>query len=158
MFKTFLFSVSVLVSMSATFASDQEIFPYQFDQALVCKGKQQVRELGLPTANIYPPDLNLSSGSYAGFVSIEGESSLRKALFYVPSNTEAGLDSDRLNLLEVHIIDLDFETDLYDRKIEGTILIHISDPVPWTTVEDMKEKFRVEKIACLKALEAFSLD
>ena len=158
MFKRFLFLFFVFMGMSATFASDQKKILYQFDKTLVCKGKQQARKLGLPTANVYPPDLNLSSGSYAGFVSIEGESFHRKALFYIPSNSEAGPDSDRLNLLEAHIIDLDFETNLYGQKIEGTILFHISDPVPWTTTEDMKEKFRVEKIACLKALEDVSLD
>lgn len=121
---------------------------FHFQKAVVVEGdKIAGSQLGCPTANIYPNGLNLSSGVYVGRVQWDGQT--WGAMMYVPSEYQLANEPKCKGLFEVHLIDLPTEkSNLYGQVISGDVLSFIRHPVPWTTVEAMKEKLEADIYAC----------
>lgn len=92
---------------------------------LVTRGSELARMMGFPTANI-PLDSRAISGTYAGFVFVDGQE--------CPAAVYA--DSSR-KILEAHI--LDFDGDLYGKKIEIRLVKKITDPQKFEGENELRE-------------------
>ena len=84
----------------------------------VISGEQQARKLNVPTANIEPKDFHLKGGVYACIVKILESETEHHSMCYT--------DDRRSGLLEAHI--LDWDSDLYGKKIQITVLKKLRDP------------------------------
>lgn len=94
-------------------------------------------KFGVPTANLYFPEpITLSFGTYAGYAKW-GKKTLEAVIYYGAHEPKK---------IEVHC--LNFHGDLYGTRLTIDPQAKISDNVPWTTEQAMKEKVLndVEKV------------
>ena len=104
--------------------------PYDVD-GIVVHGAKRGRAIGVPTANIsFEGDFPLALGIYAVTLSVEGGPPLPAvaSLGTNPTFVERGG-----RVLEVHV--LDFEGDLYDRRVRTTFVAHLRDELKFDSVD-----------------------
>ena len=98
---------------------------------VVVHGAKRGRAIGVPTANISPTsDLPVAPGIYAVTLSVEGGSPL-PAVASLGTNPTF-VDGGRL-VLEVHV--LDWEGDLYDRRVRTTFVAWLRPEQKFTSIE-----------------------
>lgn len=113
----------------------------------VISGKQRGRELGFPTANVCVEEY-VDPGVWAGWVRIcigeyspitqEGKKEYRSAIYVQPEG----------RLLEAHI--LEFDGDLYGKRIEITLEKKIRDPQIFDSVELLKKQIAKDVVKVWK--------
>jgi len=104
--------------------------PWDVD-GVVVHGAERGRALGIPTANITPEvELVIAPGIYAVTLAIEGGTALPAvaSLGTNPTFVEDGELS-----LEVHV--LDWQGDIYDRRVRTTFVARLRDEVKFDSVE-----------------------
>ncbi|ATX70981.1 riboflavin kinase [Spiroplasma clarkii] len=100
--------------------------------ALVSHGKKLGRQLGFPTINLLTPQrLPLNDGVYACQVKITGVDSLLKGAGFYWKNE---LDQE---VFEINL--LDFDQEVYDRKVDVKVIAKIREPIKFTQLEDLKK-------------------
>ncbi|MEJ7600859.1 MAG: bifunctional riboflavin kinase/FAD synthetase [Kofleriaceae bacterium] len=98
---------------------------------VVVHGAKRGRAIGIPTANIAPDsDLPLAPGIYAVTLAVEGGPPLPAV---ASLGTNPTFVEDGRLVLEVHV--LDWDGDLYDRRVRTTFVARIRDELKYTTVE-----------------------
>jgi riboflavin kinase/FMN adenylyltransferase len=104
--------------------------PWDVD-GVVIHGAKRGRTIGVPTANIRPDsDLPVRAGIYAVTLSVEGAPP-KPAVASLGTNPTF-VDTDQL-VLEVHV--LDFDGDLYDRRVRVTFAAHLRDEAKFDSVD-----------------------
>lgn len=93
---------------------------------IVIGGKKLGRKLGFPTANIQLKEV-LKGGAYAGNVTLEGKE-YHSAIFIWADKP----------LLEAHL--LDFEGDIYGKKIEIEINSKIRESIKFGSEDEIKKQ------------------
>jgi riboflavin kinase/FMN adenylyltransferase len=112
----------------------------------IIKGKQLGRELGFPTANLNPSNINISNletGVYAGLIEIDGLSGEFKAAVSVGLNSTF----DQSNFtIEAYI--LDFDQDIYGKKVKLQLITKIREMLKFESVEELIKQIKldVEKV------------
>lgn len=106
-------------------------------KGVVEKGKAWGHKIGYPTANI-PCSSTVLSGTYAGQVTIAGDTIVRAAAIYV---------DPKRKLLESHI--LDFSGDLYGQTITVTLLKKVAEAKEFQD-ETMLKQFITDTVAKVK--------
>lgn len=100
---------------------------------IVVHGAKRGRALGFPTANIAPAsDLLLGPGIYAVTLSVEGGPPLPAVASLGRNPTfveQGGL------VLEVHV--LDWDGDLYDRRVRTTFVARLRDELTFASVDEL---------------------
>ena len=116
-------------------------------EGLVQRGDQRGRELGYPTANLVLGDyLRPKYGIYAVRVTLDDGSEIPGvASFGVRPTFEPAVE-----LLEAHL--LDFEGDLYGRKIEVALHGFIRDEKKFESLDTLVEHMRADEAAARKLL------
>jgi riboflavin kinase / FMN adenylyltransferase len=107
---------------------------------IVIKGKQKGKELGFPTLNLaLEGGLGVKSGVYAGTVYFDSKS--HKSAIFI---------GKECNMLEAHM--LDFDGDLYDKKVEIEIGVKIRDVIKFENDDALKKQIAadIEMIKNLK--------
>ncbi len=106
---------------------------------VVIHGAKRGRAIGVPTANIRPDsDLPLRAGIYAVMLAVDREAP-RPAVASLGTNPTF-VDAGAL-VLEVHV--LDFDGDLYDRRVRTTFVARLRDEAKFDTVDAL-----IAQIAC----------
>lgn len=104
----------------------------------VVHGAKRGRAIGVPTANIAPDsDLLVAPGIYAVTLSVAGGPPMPAvaSLGTNPTFVEAGG-----MVLEVHV--LDFDGDLYDRRVRTTFVARLRDEQKFDSIEALVEQIR----------------
>jgi len=116
-------------------------------EGLVQRGDQRGRELGYPTANLVLGDyLRPKYGIYAVRVTLDDGSEIPGvASFGVRPTFEPAVE-----LLEAHL--LDFDGDLYGRKIEVALHGFIRDEKKFESLDTLVEHMRADEAAARKLL------
>jgi riboflavin kinase/FMN adenylyltransferase len=115
--------------------------PWDVDGTVV-HGAKRGRAIGVPTANIAPAsDLLLRPGIYA--VTLDGRPAVA-SLGTNPTFTEGGAPL----VLEVHV--LDFDGDLYDRRVRTAFVARLRDEAKFASVDALVAQIRVD-IAAARA-------
>ena len=108
--------------------------PWDID-GVVVHGAERGRTMGVPTANIEPAsDLPLRPGIYA--VTLDG----RPAVASLGTNPTF-VDTKKL-VLEVHV--LDFDGDLYDRRVRTAFVRRLRDEAKFSSVEALIAQIRAD--------------
>src|SRR5207237_3166888 len=97
---------------------------------VVVHGAKRGRAIGVPTANIAPDsDLPLAAGIYAATLGVEGRA--------LPAVASLGRNPTFVTggdlVLEVHV--LDFDGDLYGRRVRTTFVARLRDEAQFATVD-----------------------
>jgi riboflavin kinase / FMN adenylyltransferase len=105
---------------------------------MVVHGAKRGRAIGVPTANIAPStDLLIAPGIYAVTLAVAGGPPM-PAVASLGSNPtfveQGGL------VLEVHV--LDWDGDLYDRRVRTTFVARLRDEAKFASVESLVEQIR----------------
>ncbi|MGE0398047.1 MAG: bifunctional riboflavin kinase/FAD synthetase [Kofleriaceae bacterium] len=104
----------------------------------VVHGAKRGRAIGIPTANIAPTsDLLVAPGIYAVTLGVEGGEPLRAVASLGTNPTfveQGGL------VLEVHV--LDWDGDLYDRKVRTTFVARLRDEAKYEGVDALLAQIR----------------
>ena len=111
--------------------------PWDVD-GIVVHGAKRGRAIGVPTANIAPTsDLLVAPGIYAVTLSVEGGPPLPAvaSLGRNPTFVEAGG-----LVLEVHV--LDWDGDLYDRRVRTTFVARLRDELKFDSVDALVAQIR----------------
>jgi len=104
--------------------------PWDVD-GVVVHGAERGRAIGVPTANITPEvDLAIAPGIYAVTLGVEGGPAM-PAVASLGTNPTF-VDAGRL-VLEVHV--LDWQGDLYDRRVRTTFVARLRDELKFDSVE-----------------------
>jgi riboflavin kinase / FMN adenylyltransferase len=105
---------------------------------VVVHGAKRGRAIGVPTANISPAsDLPVAAGIYAVTLSVEGGPEL-PAVASLGTNPTF-VDGGRL-VLEVHV--LDWEGDLYDRRVRTTFVARLRPEQKFDSVDSLIAQIR----------------
>jgi riboflavin kinase/FMN adenylyltransferase len=98
----------------------------------VVRGAQRGRLLGFPTANLDLPPFKLTPepGVYAGYARIDGEDKSHHAAISVGHNPTFGANP---LTVEAHI--LDFDRDIYDRRLKVTFAHRLRDELTFESVD-----------------------
>jgi riboflavin kinase/FMN adenylyltransferase len=115
---------------------------------VVVHGAKRGRTIGVPTANIQPDiALPLSAGIYAVTLSVEGgpDHAAVASLGTNPTFVEGGG-----LVLEVHV--LDFDGDLYDRRVRTTFVERLRDEAKFDGVDALIAQIRLDIEAARHAL------
>lgn len=108
---------------------------------VVQRGKKLARQLGYPTANIPFSEEGVIEGIYGGLTRVLSTDSK-------PSSSQwCSLIYIKDKLLESYL--LDTTIDLYDQEIEVELTQFIRPPVPYTTLENMRDQIQKD-LTCLK--------
>ncbi|OGK27118.1 hypothetical protein A3D80_02780 [Candidatus Roizmanbacteria bacterium RIFCSPHIGHO2_02_FULL_40_13b] len=101
----------------------------------VIHGEKMGRFLGFPTINIYTKNLSLDfkTGIYAARVKV-GEKQYAGSLFYGPRL----IKKETENVLEIFL--LDFEGDLYEKKIEFSPVKFIREVRDFSSLEELAKQ------------------
>jgi riboflavin kinase/FMN adenylyltransferase len=97
----------------------------------VVHGAKRGRAIGIPTANITPEsDLVVAPGIYAVTLSVEGGPPMPAV---ASLGTNPTFVEDGSLVLEVHV--LDFDGDLYDRRVRTTFVAHLRDEQKFDSID-----------------------
>lgn len=113
---------------------------YYFVDGTVVHGRMIGRTIGFPTANVYIGDdskILPRPGAYVATVDLDGKT--LPAILNIGSNPTVNDDSDRV-FLEAHI--LDFEGDIYGRRIRVNVLRHIRNEVKFGSLDELKAQLQ----------------
>lgn len=110
----------------------------------VVQGAQLGREIGFPTANVAPPTgiVPLHDGIYASYASIDDEQEMRPAMTYI--GTRPAVNTGE-RMIETHL--LDFEGDLYGRKLTTSFVTHLRPDSDFPTVDALVEQLGHDEAA-----------
>ncbi len=112
---------------------------------VVVHGAKRGRAIGIPTANIRPDTpLPLAGGIYA--VTLEADGVVRHAVASLGTNPTF-VDDGKL-VLEVHV--LDWDGDLYDRRVRVTFIARLRDEAKFDSVDALLAQIRAD-IAAARA-------
>jgi riboflavin kinase/FMN adenylyltransferase len=115
---------------------------------IVIHGAKRGRTIGVPTANIHPDiALPVSAGIYAVTLSVEGGAP-KHAVASLGTNPTF-VDSGGL-VLEVHV--LDFDGDLYDRRVRTTFVEKLRDEAKFESVDALIAQIQLDIEAARHAL------
>lgn len=119
--------------------------------AEVVSGRRIGNTIGFPTANINPEDYLIlpNRGVYITKTLFDG------MLYNSITNIGYNPTFDCLEKITVETHILDFEADIYGKKIEVFFLQKIRDEEKFSTIEELKEQIRIDM---LKAREFFDLN
>jgi len=107
---------------------------------VVVHGAKRGRTIGVPTANIQPDiPLPLAAGIYAVTLSVEGRAP-QLAVASLGTNPTF-VESGGL-VLEVHV--LDFDGDLYDRRVRTAFAAHLRDEAKFESVPALIAQIRAD--------------
>ena len=106
------------------------------------------RTIGFPTANIiYPLDkVEIPFGAYSVDVVVKG-TIYKGVLNYGIKPTVSNID--KVPVAEVHI--LDFDEDIYNKKIRILINSKIRDEIKFDSIESLAEQIKKDVYICLKS-------
>jgi len=124
---------------SGDLASAERLLGRRWDvDGVVVHGAKRGRAIGVPTANITPDsDLPIAPGIYAVTLAVEGG----MAMAAVASLGTNPTFVDRGGLvLEVHV--LDWEGDLYDRRVRTTFVSRLRDELKFDSVDALIAQIR----------------
>ncbi len=129
--------------LQGNIALANEYLGYQYQiSGIVVKGKQLGRTIGFATANIYVAEnykLIPKFGVYIVKSIIEN-----KVVFGIMNIGIKPTIGDETATIEVHF--LDFDADLYDKKLTISILEFIRDEQKFDSLEALKSQIQVDKI------------
>ena len=109
-------------------------------QGIVVAGAGRGRQLGFPTANLVDiPTLTPADGVYAGRVALDGDACA--AAIHIGSNPTF---KDGRQKVEVHIIDLAVEQDLYERTLTVDLLERIRGIVQFDNPDELCEQIAID--------------
>ena len=110
---------------------------------IVEHGLGKGRQLGFPTANLHLPDYKLlpKNGVYFGMVSFEGQK--HRAVINVGTRPSIG---ERPVGLEIHL--LNFEGNLYGKKLYVELGKRLRDEIKFESVEALKEQIAKDAASC----------
>lgn len=113
-------------------------------EGVVVQGAQLGRQIGFPTANVAPPKgiVPLHDGIYASYAAIEGSDQLLPAMTYI--GTRPAVNTGE-RMIETHL--LDFEGDLYGRKLTTSFVTHLRPDSDFPTVEALVEQLGHDEAA-----------
>lgn len=121
---------------------------------LVIQGDGRGTLLGYPTANMSPElEPLIPNGVYAVHVHIPGDSRVRCGMFFVGPRRTFG-ESDIHRSVEVHI--LDFEGDLYGKKIRIGFLGRIRKAVKFANPDELVEQLERDRENCEPFFQQYS--
>ena len=121
--------------------------PWDVD-GVVIHGAKRGRAIGVPTANIRPEsDLVVKPGIYAVTLALAGEPA-RPAVASLGTNPTF-VEGGGL-VLEVHV--LDFDGDLYDRRVRTTFVAHLRDEAKFASVDELVAQIRADIDAARRVL------
>ncbi|HEU4728369.1 MAG TPA: bifunctional riboflavin kinase/FAD synthetase [Kofleriaceae bacterium] len=121
--------------------------PWDVD-GVVVHGAERGREIGIPTANIEPEvELAIAPGIYAVTLAVEGGPAM-PAVASLGTNPTF-VDGGRL-VLEVHV--LDWQGDLYDRRVRTTFVARLRDEVKFDSVDGLVAQIQRDIAAARGAL------
>jgi riboflavin kinase/FMN adenylyltransferase len=115
---------------------------------VVVHGAKRGRQIGIPTANIHTDcELPVRPGIYAVTLEIEGGAPMAAvaSLGTNPTFVEGGG-----LVLEVHV--LDFDGDLYDRRVRTAFVEHLRDEAKFDSVEALLAQIRLDIDAARRIL------
>jgi riboflavin kinase / FMN adenylyltransferase len=114
---------------------------------VVVHGAKRGRAIGVPTANIRPDsDLPLRAGIYAVTLGVDGATLPAVASF---GTNPTFVDGGGL-VLEVHV--LDWNGDIYDRRVRTTFVSRIRDEAKFDTVDALLVQIRADIAAARRVL------
>lgn len=122
-------------------------YDYSF-QGTVVTGKKLGRTLGFPTANLHPDELYKlipAEGIYA--VKVEYENLFYKGMMSIGKNPTVG-GTERT--LEVNL--LDFNGDLYGKKLRVYFKAWIRKEEKFTSLEDLQKQMEIDRAVTIKLL------
>jgi riboflavin kinase/FMN adenylyltransferase len=113
--------------------------PWDVD-GVVVHGAKRGRAIGVPTANIAPAsELVVAPGIYAVTLAVEGEAPM-------PAVASLGRNPTFVDqgwlVLEVHV--LDWDGDLYDRRVRTTFVTRLRDELKFDSVEALVTQIRAD--------------
>ena len=111
---------------------------------IVVHGLGQGKQLGFPTANLELPPYKLlpKNGVYSGTASFDGQK--HKAVINIGCRPSLG---NRPVGLEAHL--LNFDGDLYGKKITVELIARIRDEVKFESIEALKEQIKKDVSSCI---------
>lgn len=119
----------------------------------VVKGAGRGRNIGFPTANISPDDMDKiipGDGVYAVYVYIDGHR--KQGLLNIGNNPTF---SQIKKTIEVHIVD--FNKDIYDNKITIEFIDKIRNEIKFKSVSALVKQIEADKTAILNRLHKHDL-
>ena len=106
---------------------------------VVVHGAKRGRAIGIPTANIRPDaDLPVAAGIYAVTLAVDG--TVHPAVASLGTNPTF-VDGGKL-VLEVHV--LDWDGDLYDRRVRVTFIARLRDEAKFDSVDALIAQIRTD--------------
>lgn len=103
----------------------------------VVRGEGRGRTLGFPTANLdLRQELRPGRGVYAGRVTLSRRH--HAVAVNIGGRPTFHPEGDAADTVEVHVLDLPAETDLYGRFLEVVLYGRIRDEVPFASVDELK--------------------
>jgi len=113
--------------------------PYRFN-GIVVEGLQKGRQLGFPTANIFPPSVETmipAPGVYAVMARVEGESLFRGGMLNIGRRPTFG---GKTETLEVNVFD--FSGDLYGKRLTVKFIRRMRDERQFNNEKELQEQLR----------------
>jgi riboflavin kinase/FMN adenylyltransferase len=112
-------------------------------------GSQLGRQIGFPTANVYPPTnlVQLKDGIYASFAAIEGEERFRPAMTYI--GTRPAVNTGQ-RMIETNLFD--FDGDLYGKVLTTEFVQHLRHDQDFPSVDDLVAQLRRDEEMARKVL------
>ncbi|MGP7819186.1 riboflavin kinase [Niallia sp. 01092] len=115
-----------------------------FFNGRVVSGRKLGRQIGFPTANI---DVNvdwLNNGVYGVAVTLDGSTYLGVMNIGVKPTVDANLKKTT----EIHLID--FQENIYEKKIKCSVLFHIREEKKFDSLEQLKQQIKEDVIYAKK--------
>lgn len=128
-----------------------EMLGYPFCvESIIEEGKKVGRQLGYPTANIYPknPDkLIPKSGVYLTKIDM-----MNGDEYYGMTNVGyKPTFEDKKQTIETHIFD--FSEDIYGQEIRVSFLKHIRDEIKFSSVDNLKTQLKKDEVTCKNLIQ-----
>ena len=144
--------VSALITEGLVKKAAKKLGFYFSITEIVSEGNKFGRALGYPTANIYTESLSLipAQGVYAAFVKTEKR--LCKAMVNIGVRPTLNLDNE---IIEAHL--LDFEGNLYNRKITIYFVDYIRKEMKFSDTDSLKNQLNADKKIITKILDSIEV-
>lgn len=127
-------------------------YPYQLEGTVV-HGRKLGRTIGFPTANIAVSDTDKiipQPGVYAAQVKLDNQT--YNGMLYIGDRPTV----DNGNDISVEVNILDFDQEIYDKKLTVSIIEFIRDDQKFNSLEELKGQLHADKIKIKETLNVFS--
>ncbi len=126
-------------------------------RGIVTHGAGRGAGLGFPTANLDEIDTLIpADGVYAAFAQIDGQGASIACACHIGPNVTFG---EQIRKVEAHL--LDFDGDLYGRKLELSFLARLRTSRPFANLDDLLDQIRLDvertRILCQETRDVSSL-